>query len=90
MRLILAVSPSAAVLYDWVVTLPREAQLFWAGKARPLPAMLYFANRYLNMLPLTAVLFSIALVSDKVSSLFMTLPWNLKTRTERLPAEGVR
>ncbi|KAM5534672.1 hypothetical protein V8D89_011684 [Ganoderma adspersum] len=36
-------------MYDWVVTLAREVQLFWTGKARPLSAALYFSNKYLNL-----------------------------------------
>ncbi|KAM5542820.1 hypothetical protein V8D89_003781 [Ganoderma adspersum] len=42
--------PEALVVYDWIETLPREVNLFWIGKARPLPAILYFVNKYLNLL----------------------------------------
>ncbi|KAI1782024.1 hypothetical protein LXA43DRAFT_1151863, partial [Ganoderma leucocontextum] len=37
-------------VYDWVGTLPHEVQLFWNKKARPLSAILYFSNKYLNLL----------------------------------------
>ena len=37
-------------MYDLVVTLSREIQLFWIGRARPLSAVLYFSTKYLNLL----------------------------------------
>ena len=39
----------ALTAYDWVLTLSREGQLFWTGKARPISAILYFSNKYLNL-----------------------------------------
>ena len=38
------------VLYDWLLSLPREARLFITGNARPLSAGLYFMNRYTGLL----------------------------------------
>ncbi|TBU22101.1 hypothetical protein BD311DRAFT_770977 [Dichomitus squalens] len=37
------------VLYDWVISLPREMELFINTDARPLSACLYFANKYTNI-----------------------------------------
>ncbi|TBU27635.1 hypothetical protein BD309DRAFT_869914 [Dichomitus squalens] len=40
------------VVYDWMLSLPREARLFITGTARPLSAWLYFTNRYSSLLNL--------------------------------------
>ena len=53
-------------MYDWLVTLSREVDLFWTGKARPLSAALYFANRYLNIVPYVMTAVQMASISDKV------------------------
>ena len=37
-------------IYDWVLLLPREIQMFIAGDAKPLAASLYFATRYSSLL----------------------------------------
>ena len=37
-------------MYDWMLTLPREIELFWSGKARLLSAALYFSTKYMNVL----------------------------------------
>ncbi|KAM5542111.1 hypothetical protein V8D89_004421 [Ganoderma adspersum] len=60
-----AVSTTALVVYDWLVTLSREVDLFWTGKARPLSAILYFANKYLNVLPYVMTGVQMAPMSDK-------------------------
>ncbi|PIL27410.1 hypothetical protein GSI_10558 [Ganoderma sinense ZZ0214-1] len=44
-----AIAVAALTAYDWVLTLPREGQFFWTGKARPISAILYFSNKYLNL-----------------------------------------
>ncbi|PIL26975.1 hypothetical protein GSI_10113 [Ganoderma sinense ZZ0214-1] len=44
--ILLAIVP---VLYDWVVTLPREVEAFWTGAARPFSTSLYFANRLVSL-----------------------------------------
>ncbi|KAM5542097.1 hypothetical protein V8D89_004407 [Ganoderma adspersum] len=44
------ISVIAFVMYDGAVTLFREVQLFWGAKSRTLPAILYFSNKYLNVL----------------------------------------
>ncbi|KAM5534763.1 hypothetical protein V8D89_011627 [Ganoderma adspersum] len=44
-----AIAVAALTAYDWVLTLSREGQLFWTGKARPMAAILYFSNKYLNL-----------------------------------------
>ncbi|KAI1791579.1 hypothetical protein LXA43DRAFT_421636 [Ganoderma leucocontextum] len=59
------VSVTAVVTYDWVVTLSREIHLFWTGKARPLSAILYFSNKYLNVLSYIMGILSMAPMSDK-------------------------
>ena len=38
------------VVYDWMLTLPREIELFWTGKTRSVSAALYFSTKYLNVL----------------------------------------
>ena len=53
-------------MYDWAVTLSREVDLFWTGKARPLSAALYFANRYLNILPYAVTAVQMAPISEEV------------------------
>lgn len=40
----------AMVLYDWILSLPRESQLFIMGNVRPLSAWLYFVNKYTNII----------------------------------------
>ncbi|KAI1791541.1 hypothetical protein LXA43DRAFT_1061301 [Ganoderma leucocontextum] len=59
------ISIVAFVAYDWVVTLSREVQLFWTGKARPLSAVLYFSNKYLNVLAQIMYMLGHASMSDK-------------------------
>ena len=59
---------TALVLYDWAVTLPREIQLFWTGKARPLSAILYFSNKYLNLLSQIVNMLENAKQSDQAST----------------------
>ncbi|PIL34326.1 hypothetical protein GSI_03101 [Ganoderma sinense ZZ0214-1] len=59
------VAVTALVVYDWVVTLPRELQLFWTGKARPLSAILYFSNKYLNLLAQAINLVEYGPISDE-------------------------
>ena len=56
------------VMYDWATTLAREVQLFWNGAARPLSAVLYFSNKYLNLLSqvLNMVALADASLSDEV------------------------
>ena len=61
----------AFVVYDWVVTLPREVQLFWTRKARPLSAALYFLNRYLNILTQLFIMVEDAPMSDTVSMILL-------------------
>ena len=45
----LRMSILALTAYDWMLTLSREGQFFWTGKARPISAILYFSNKYLNL-----------------------------------------
>ncbi len=59
-------SRPAFVLYDWAVTLSREVRLFWTGNARPLPAILYFSNKYLNMVPPIVALLGMTPIADAV------------------------
>ena len=56
--------------YDWAVTLSREVQLFWGGKARPLSAILYFSNKYLNVLMAIMAVLEGVPVYDEVWSSF--------------------
>ena len=59
-------------MYDWLATLPREVHLFWTGKTRrSLPAILYFSNKYLNMLSAIASMFLYLPQSDKVRITFV-------------------
>ncbi|TBU26685.1 hypothetical protein BD311DRAFT_667056 [Dichomitus squalens] len=44
------VTAPTVVVYDWLLTFPREAQLMFRGRARPLSVALYLANRYINLL----------------------------------------
>ena len=59
---------TAFVMYDGVVTLFREMQLFWGAKSRTLPGILYFSNKYLNVL--SQIMFALELLplasSDQV------------------------
>ncbi|TBU38268.1 hypothetical protein BD309DRAFT_983780 [Dichomitus squalens] len=64
----LSLAMSVVVVYDWVLSLPRELRLFWAGNARSLSAWLYFANRY------------IALFSE-AGQLLVFVPWSAKLHT---------
>ena len=57
---------TAFVVYDGVLTLFREVQLFWGAKSRTLPGILYFSNKYLNILAYTIGMLLMASVSDKV------------------------
>ncbi|KAI1791573.1 hypothetical protein LXA43DRAFT_421419 [Ganoderma leucocontextum] len=59
-------SVTALVVYDWVVTLSREVHLFWTGTARPLSAVLYFSNKYLNVLSMILGMLSYVPMSDDV------------------------
>ncbi|KAI1788580.1 hypothetical protein LXA43DRAFT_1063459 [Ganoderma leucocontextum] len=59
---------NSLVVYDWILTLSREVQLFWTGKTRPLSALLYFTNRYLNLLSIVMGILWYAPMSDKLSS----------------------
>ncbi|KIK54930.1 hypothetical protein GYMLUDRAFT_249117 [Collybiopsis luxurians FD-317 M1] len=44
-------STSAVILiYDWLITLDREVELFWRRDRKRLPAILFFVNRYLSLL----------------------------------------
>ncbi|PIL33070.1 hypothetical protein GSI_04519 [Ganoderma sinense ZZ0214-1] len=58
----------AFVVYDWLVTLSREVDLFWTDKVRSLSAMLYLANKYLNLLPYIVNGVQMAPMSDKNKS----------------------
>nr|VWO96140.1 Cytochrome P450 monooxygenase CYP52X1 [Ganoderma boninense] len=60
------VAVTALIVYDWVVTLPRELQLFWTGKARPLSSILYFTNKYLNLLAQVINLVEYGPISDEL------------------------
>ena len=53
-------------MYDWLVTLSREVDLFWTGNARPLSTTLYFANKYLNLLSYVVTGVQLAPTSNKV------------------------
>ncbi|TBU53319.1 hypothetical protein BD310DRAFT_860397 [Dichomitus squalens] len=72
----LSLAMSVVVVYDWVLSLPRELRLFWAGNARSLSAWLYFANRY------------IALFSE-AGQLLVFVPWSAKGCTRILLATGI-
>ena len=48
------------------MTLSREVRLFWGRKARPLPTVLYFLNKYSNLLPPIVALLEMTPVSDGV------------------------
>ena len=37
------------VFYDWVVSLPREVDLFITHKSKPLSTGLYLVNKYTNI-----------------------------------------
>ena len=67
---VLTAPRTALVLYDWAVTLPREIQLLWTGKARPLSAILYFSNKYFNLLAQVISLLEYAPISDAVCPSF--------------------
>ena len=56
----------ALVVYDWLVTLSREVHLFWTGKVRPLPAVLYLANKYTNLLACFLNVLQMAPMPNKV------------------------
>ncbi|KIK54908.1 hypothetical protein GYMLUDRAFT_48294 [Collybiopsis luxurians FD-317 M1] len=38
------------LIYDWLLTLDREIELFWKRDCKRLPAILFFVNRYLSLL----------------------------------------
>ncbi|KIK54901.1 hypothetical protein GYMLUDRAFT_249092 [Collybiopsis luxurians FD-317 M1] len=38
------------LIYDWLITLDREVELFWKHDRKRLPAILFFVNRYLSLL----------------------------------------
>ncbi|KIK54909.1 hypothetical protein GYMLUDRAFT_48296 [Collybiopsis luxurians FD-317 M1] len=38
------------LIYDWLITLDREVELFWKRDRKRLPAILFFVNRYLSLL----------------------------------------
>ncbi|KAI1792340.1 hypothetical protein LXA43DRAFT_354474 [Ganoderma leucocontextum] len=40
---------SVLLLYDWIITLPREVETFWSGNSSTVSAFLYFANRTLSL-----------------------------------------
>ncbi|TBU39399.1 hypothetical protein BD309DRAFT_969767 [Dichomitus squalens] len=44
------VAIASLVLYDWMITLPREVQLFWTGKSSILSVCLFILNRYLTVI----------------------------------------
>lgn len=54
--------------YDGIVTVSREASLFWTGEARLLSAVLYFSNKYLNILAYIIGMLLMAAMSDKVGT----------------------
>ena len=63
------------VMYDWIVTLPREVQLFWTGKARSLSAILYFSTKYFNVLYQMLSLLVFIPSSDEVRTDSPCLHW---------------
>ena len=54
------------VLYDWAITLSLEVELFWTGKVQLLSAILYFANKYLNVLAPIGTMLQLAPWPEKV------------------------
>ena len=60
-------------MYDWTVTLSREVELFWTSEVRTLSAMLYFSNKYLNVLAQIMYMLGHASMSDKVC-IFLHVP----------------
>ena len=40
---------AALSVYDWVLTLPREIQMVWLGRAKSVSAALYLSNRYFTL-----------------------------------------
>ena len=61
-------------MYDWLATLPREVHLFWTRRThRSLPAILYFSNKYLNVLSVIVSMLLYTPQSDKVRMAFTML-----------------
>ena len=54
------------VLYDWLLSLPRETQLFFSRSARVLSSLLYFTNRYLTIVCTIVTFVSSAPFSNQV------------------------
>ncbi|TBU53342.1 hypothetical protein BD310DRAFT_993039 [Dichomitus squalens] len=69
------------VLYDWVISLPREMELFINTDARPLSACLYFANKYTNIVSQVVSMLAYAPLSTEYVALLVPisiLPTNLR------------
>ena len=60
------------LLYDWVIALPREVQMFWMGSPGALSATLYFTNRSVSLLVAGVRVLALVVVSDKVRSHVLT------------------
>ena len=68
------------VLYDWLLSLPREVHLFITGNARPLSAGLYFMNRYASLFNITfATAIYFAIYCDWLSAEVLFLSSLLRT-----------
>ena len=42
-------SCAVVILYDWIINLSREVEMFWSGDASMLSTALYFANRSVSL-----------------------------------------
>ena len=54
------------LLYDWVITFPREVQMFWIGNTGTLSTFLYFTNRFVSLSVAGVRVLTLAAVSNKV------------------------
>ncbi|EJF59404.1 hypothetical protein DICSQDRAFT_128271 [Dichomitus squalens LYAD-421 SS1] len=81
------VAAAVMVVHDWIITVPREGRLFCKGKAGTLSALLYFSNRYINLLGQVLSLFPYASLSTKV---FPSIIPKERHPTDQMSARGVQ
>ncbi|TBU21443.1 hypothetical protein BD311DRAFT_782917 [Dichomitus squalens] len=66
------VAIASLVLYDWMITLPREVQLFWTGKSSILSVCLFISNRYLTVIWWILDMIKTAPLFDKLNVIAIT------------------
>ena len=68
-------------MYDWLITIPRELQLFWPGHSATLSAVLYFITRLsVTLRQLLPLYMQLGLLSDDVRT-------DILIMHQRLPAD---